>query len=161
MSLSEESPIVYEKLLITQKLSEYLDIDGELIILSEDGVNPDLRYNIQQQFPYSMRYTVFTCDHMKTLENMEEVVKFMYHNGCRTKTMILILGGTQLKELGGFIARSYCCGIPYVYIPVGRDAQNNCRTSFCGMDLHDFSNVLGCNYAPAMIFLDSSLSYDD
>lgn len=158
MRIRREAPMVYEKQHIIRELTEYLQVDGELFILTEDGVNIEVRHQIQQQFPYSIQYTVLSTSHMKTLENMEEVIKFMYYNGCRTKTTILILGGIQLKEFGGFLANSYYCGIPYVYIPVGIEAQKNFKSSFCGMDLQTVPNILGCSYAPSMVFLDSSLS---
>ena len=59
-------------------------------------------------------YTVPGTAHIKTFDNLEAIVRFLYQSGCQKESSLLIIGNQQLKELGGFIASAYCCGIAYL-----------------------------------------------
>ena len=55
---------------------------------------------------------------------------------------LLIIGNQQLKELGGFIASAYCCGIAYLYVPLTGNAALHAASHFCGVDLMGIPDVL-------------------
>ncbi|MCR0547930.1 hypothetical protein MKC99_15225 [[Clostridium] innocuum] len=75
----------------------------------------------------------------------------------KKESSLLIIGNQQLKELGGFIASAYCCGIAYLYVPLTGNAALHAASHFCGVDLMGIPDVLQSCHEPRMVFLDEDI----
>ena len=123
-----------------------------------------IRKEIAAQFPKAAEFVVSDTAPIKTFDNLEVVVRFLYHSGCQKDSVLLVVGNRQVKELGGFIAASYYCGIAYLYVPLTREASLYDTSDSCGVDLMGMPDVLQSCYAPCMVFRDEAvfeLSYHD
>ena len=148
---------------IVKKLNTYIKAD-KLLILYEAGVQAAIRKEIAAQFPKAAEFVVSDTAPIKTFDNLEAVVRFLYHSGCQKDSVLLVVGNRQVKELGGFIAASYYCGIAYLYVPLTREASLYDTSDSCGVDLMGMPDVLQSCYAPCMVFRDEAvfeLSYHD
>lgn len=111
--MQTEKQQVYHCRGIVKQLNAYIKAD-KLLILCESDVPAEIKKDITAQFPEAACYTVPGTAHIKTFDNLEAIVRFLYQSGCQKESSLLIIGNQQLKELGGFIASAYCCGIAYL-----------------------------------------------
>lgn len=153
----EEKERVYICRGITKNLKAYIPETENIVILCETALSRPVLDRICRQFPDAPMYTVISAERMKTFDIMEAIVHFLYRRGCGKNSILLIVGDLQLKELGGFTASSYYCGIPYIYIPVSRESVMFDHSNICGIDLLQIPDVLQCSYAPCMVFQDEEI----
>ena len=138
--MQTEKQQVYHCRGIVKQLNAYIKAD-KLLILCESDVPAEIKKDITAQFPEAACYTVPGTAHIKTFDNLEAIVRFLYQSGCQKESSLLIIGNQQLKELGGFIASAYCCGIAYLYVPLTGNAALHAASHFCGVDLMGIPDV--------------------
>ena len=155
--MPETQKRVYTGRGITRKLKAYIPETDNMMILSETSVCEAVVNRICHQFPQAAVYMAVTSQHMNTFDAMEAIVHFLYHKGFRKHSSMLIVGGQQLKALGGFTASSYYCGIDYMYIPVSEQLTQHDRADICGIDLLGITDVLQAAYAPCAVFQDEEI----
>lgn len=85
----------------------------------------------------------------KTLETVQCIWDFLIENGATRSSLLLILGGGVLTDMGGFAAATFKRGIPYVNIPTtllaAVDAATGGKTGF---DYRGLKNEIGIFSAP-------------
>lgn len=73
-------------------------------------------------------------------------------------TLLIVMGGGVVTDLGGFIAATYLRGIPYLSIPTTLlamvDASIGGKT---GVNVKEAKNVIGAFYPPQELFIDLSM----
>jgi len=110
--------------------------------LQESGLEVDLLY-----FPAGE-----TSKCRKTKEQIEDE---MQKRGIGKDAALIALGGGVVGDMAGFIASTYCRGIPWVFLPTTLLAmvdasiggKNGVNTSFC-------KNAIGTIYHPLYVFMD-------
>src|SRR3989344_873698 len=82
----------------------------------------------------------------------------MFSLGCGRDTALIALGGGVVSDLGGFLASTYCRGIPLVLIPTTLlamvDAAFGGKT---GVNTASGKNLIGTFYLPDKVLIDVSL----
>ena len=96
----------------------------------------------------------------KSRKTKEKVEDEMFEAKLGRDTCLIALGGGVVTDLAGFVAATYCRGIPYLLVPTSLlgmvDASIGSKT---GLNVKQGKNLLGSIYSPAAIFMDlSSLS---
>lgn len=85
----------------------------------------------------------------KTLATIERIWDFLTENGATRFSLLLILGGGVLTDMGGFAASTFKRGIRYVNIPTtllaAVDAATGGKTGF---DYHGLKNEIGLFCTP-------------
>ena len=73
-------------------------------------------------------------------------------------TTLIVMGGGVATDLGGFVAATYCRGIPYISVPTTLlgmvDASMGGKT---GVNVKSGKNLIGAFYPPKAIFIDLSM----
>ena len=86
----------------------------------------------------------------KTLQTVEKIWNFLIESHATRNSLLLILGGGVLTDMGGFAASTFKRGIPYVNIPTTLlamvDAAQGGKTGF---DYQGLKNEIGM-FAPAL-----------
>lgn len=93
----------------------------------------------------------------KSREIKEVLENQLFKMGLGRDTCVIALGGGVVTDLAGYIAATYCRGIPLVMIPTSLlgmvDASIGGKT---GVNLPYGKNLLGCIYQPSKVVIDLS-----
>ena len=91
----------------------------------------------------------------KTRETKQLLEDKMLAAGCNRDTCILALGGGVVSDVAGFIAATYCRGIPMLSIPTTLlamvDASVGGKTA---INTSYGKNMIGCFYQPQAVIMD-------
>lgn len=94
----------------------------------------------------------------KTRKTKEKIEDEMFAQKLGRDTCLIAMGGGVVTDVGGFVAATYCRGIPYLTIPTTLlgmvDASIGSKT---GVNLKQGKNLIGAIYSPQAIFMDFSL----
>lgn len=94
----------------------------------------------------------------KTRQSKELIEDQMLERGCGRDSCILAIGGGVVSDVAGFVASTYCRGIPYVIIPTTLlgmcDAGIGGKT---GVNVPQGKNMIGTIYQPRAICIDPSV----
>ena len=79
----------------------------------------------------------------------------LFEKGLGRDTCVIALGGGVVTDMAGYVAATYCRGIPLVMIPTSLlgmvDASIGGKT---GVNVSYGKNMLGCIYQPKKVFID-------
>lgn len=93
----------------------------------------------------------------KTRATKEILENQMFEKGFGRDTCVIALGGGVVTDLAGYVAATYCRGIPLVMIPTSLlgmvDASIGGKT---GVNVPYGKNMLGCIYQPKKVIIDLS-----
>lgn len=91
----------------------------------------------------------------KDRQHKEILEDKMFKLGCGRDTCIIAIGGGVTTDIAGFIASTYCRGIPIIYVPTSLlamvDASIGGKT---GVDTSYGKNLIGTFYQPLAVFID-------
>lgn len=94
-------------------------------------------------------------EHNKTRKTKEELEDQLFKRGCGRDTCLIALGGGVATDLVGYIAATYCRGIPLIMAPTSLlgmvDASIGGKT---GVNVPYGKNLLGCIYQPNKVVMD-------
>lgn len=93
----------------------------------------------------------------KTRKTKEELEDKLLEKGCGRDTCILALGGGIVSDLAGYVAATFCRGLPLVLIPTSLMAMvDTCIGGKSGVNVPQGKNMLGCIYQPKRVIIDPS-----
>ena len=94
-------------------------------------------------------------EHSKTRECKEYLENEMLSQGFGRDTAVIALGGGVVSDLGGFLASTYCRGVPVIYLPTTFlamvDASIGGKT---GVNTTFGKNMIGSFSHPKAVFID-------
>lgn len=101
----------------------------------------------------------FPCgEHSKTRNTKELLENQLFEKGLGRDTCVIALGGGVTTDIAGYVAATYCRGIPLVMIPTSLlamvDASIGGKT---GVNVPYGKNMLGCIYQPKKVIIDPSV----
>ncbi len=136
-------------------------LGNRVVIISDDNVAKlyaaVLLNNFKQQNIKTDLLTFNANEKNKSRKMKEEIEDKMLGLGCGRDTCIVALGGGITTDLVGFIAATYCRGIPIVYAPTSLlamvDASIGGKT---GVNVIFGKNLIGAFYQPRAVFIDTN-----
>jgi len=91
----------------------------------------------------------------KNIMHAEEVWSQMVQLGCDRSSILLVLGGGVVGDLGGFVAATYMRGIPFIQIPTTLLAMiDSAIGGKTAVNLAAGKNLVGAVYQPKAVFVD-------
>ncbi len=101
------------------------------------------------------QFTFPSGEHFKTRHTKELLENQLFEKGLGRDTCALALGGGAVTDMAGYLAATYCRGIPLVMIPTTLlgmvDASIGGKN---GVNVPYGKNLLGCIYQPKKVFID-------
>ena len=99
--------------------------------------------------------TLPSGERVKSLRVAERLYAQLLEVGCDRGSLLVIIGGGVLGDLGGFVAATYMRGIPYVQIPTTLLAQVDSSVGGkVAVDLPQGKNLVGAFHQPLMTLID-------
>ncbi|CDZ80171.1 3-dehydroquinate synthase [Candidatus Rubidus massiliensis] len=93
----------------------------------------------------------------KTRETKEYLENEMLDNNCCKDTFLICIGGGIISDIGGFLAATYCRGIPFVIVPTTLLAMVDASIGGKnGVNTDKGKNLIGTIYQPKHIFIDTN-----
>jgi 3-dehydroquinate synthase len=97
-------------------------------------------------------------ERLKTLRRAARLYHALLEAGADRASMLLVLGGGVLGDLGGFVAATYMRGIPFALIPTTLLAQIDASIGGkVAVDLPEGKNLVGAFHQPRMVLIDPEL----
>jgi 3-dehydroquinate synthase len=97
-------------------------------------------------------------EEVKSRKTKEELEDRLFENGFGRDTCILAMGGGVVTDLAGYLAGTYCRGVPFVMLPTSLlgmvDASIGGKT---GVNTPHGKNLIGCICQPKKVIIDSSV----
>ena len=155
INLQEKSYDIFMERGILQKLSQHVDLDRKVLILSDDGVPKQYVDQVLAQCPRGYSHVVRQGEGAKSLEVYKEVCERLLELGFSRTDCILALGGGVIGDLAGFVAATYLRGISFVGIPTTTLSQiDSSIGGKVAVNLDCVKNVLGSFYHPSRVLID-------
>lgn len=101
--------------------------------------------------------TLPATEREKTTSRLAELWSWLADEGATRHSVLILIGGGALLDLGGFASATYMRGIRTVNVPTTLlamvDASVGGKT---GIDYHGIKNLVGAFHAPLEVFIDTS-----
>ncbi|MEM7358752.1 MAG: 3-dehydroquinate synthase [Pseudomonadota bacterium] len=109
-----------------------------------------------QQAGYRIEVIIVPGDESaKHIRHAEEVWQKMVDCGCDRSSVLMVLGGGVVGDLGGFVAATYMRGIPFIQVPTTLLAMiDSAIGGKTAVNLAAGKNLVGAIYQPKAIIVD-------
>ncbi len=141
---------------------QYLNpLASRFAIITDDKVAPLYGKGLQESLSSSgLKVDLFSFPNGEQYKNRatkEILENQMFENGYGRDSCVIALGGGVVTDVAGYVAATYCRGIPLVMIPTSLlgmvDASIGGKT---GVNVPYGKNMLGCIYQPKKVVIDPS-----
>lgn len=141
-------------------LADYIaTLGSRCVIITDDKVatlyGEPLKETLSQKGLNTFLFSFPGGEVYKTRRTKELLEDRLFEQGLGRDTVIIALGGGIATDLGGFLAATYCRGVPLVMIPTSLlgmvDASLGGKT---GVNIPTAKNMVGCIYQPKKVFID-------
>ena len=137
-------------------------IGKRFVILSDKNVaslyKASLIESMEKQGFSPFFITIEVGERQKNRKTKEQIEDKMLMEAYGRDSCLIAMGGGVVMDLAGFVAATYCRGIPYLTIPTSLlgmvDASIGGKT---GVNVKYGKNLIGALYPPCSIFIDPSM----
>ncbi len=117
-----------------------------------------LRDHIEQTGATSVTATVPTGESHKTIETAMQVASLLIEQGIDRNSMIIIMGGGLVGDLGGFVSSILFRGLPFLQIPTSLLAMIDASIGGKnGVNTSWGKNIVGTITQPSLVIVDQQL----
>jgi 3-dehydroquinate synthase len=150
---------------LPQVLSDFVATQSHLLVLADELVLDAYRDELAGLHDVATM-AVPATEEFKSVEGALSVVDFMDTQRMSRSSMLLVIGGGIIQDVGAFAACVYKRGVPWTYVPTTLLAQaDSCIGAKSGLNHKRAKNVVGVFSAPRRILLHThflrSLGPDD
>lgn len=151
-----QDPLSYE-LLIGENLLEDAykfakSLSSHTLIITSDAIDSLIRYNKTEKL------ILPSGEIIKSRAMKEKIEDALIERGWGKDSCLLAIGGGALLDLVGFVAATYCRGIPYISVPstllAMTDAAIGGKTA---VNVEEAKNWIGAFHHPSKVFIDLNL----
>lgn len=161
-SISEPYDIEIQSGLLNLKMASYLSsLAFRFAIITDDKIaglyGEQLRHLLSACGLEVYLFSFPNGEQHKTRGTKEILENQLFEKGLGRDTCVIALGGGVVTDLAGYLAATYCRGVPLVMIPTSLlgmvDASIGGKT---GVNIPFGKNLLGCIYQPKKVLIDPS-----
>ena len=147
--------------LLTHQIPYLTTLASRFAIITDDQVAPlygqQLHHSLSSSGLEVHLLSFPSGEHSKSRTTKEYLENQLFEKGLGRDTCIIALGGGVVTDIAGYIAATYCRGIPLVIMPTSLlgmvDASIGGKT---GINVPYGKNMLGCIYQPKKVVIDCS-----
>jgi len=144
--------LIGRNLISLETIKPYIK-DRQCAIITDTNVAP----LYSQTLPSSHLFTIPHGEKSKTREMKAEIEDQMQQKGLGRDTCVIAMGGGMITDLAGFVASTYCRGVPLISIPTSLlamvDASIGGKT---GVNTPLGKNLIGTIYHPEIVIMDTT-----
>lgn len=95
-------------------------------------------------------------EEIKSIESFSRYSMELYEKGLNRSSLLIVIGGGILGDLGGFIASVFMRGIDYVFVPTTLMSQADTTIQKVAISDGRIKNIFGSFYSPNVTFISTS-----
>ncbi|MCH9757381.1 MAG: 3-dehydroquinate synthase [Gammaproteobacteria bacterium] len=151
--------IDYTDFLSDQLLEICQQDNRQLVVITDDNVGPLYADSLLKHLaPHAKCITIPNGEPSKSRETKAWIEDELFQLGCGRDTRLIALGGGVITDLVGFVAATFCRGVPVIYIPTSLlamvDAAIGGKT---GINTPSGKNLIGTFTEPEAVLIDIKL----
>lgn len=136
-------------------LSDYIKIDGKVMVISDDNIPTSLKEDIMNQIPHASLVEVAQGEISKSFETYQFLLEKLLELEFSRKDMIIALGGGVIGDLSGFVASTYKRGCRFISIPTTTLSQiDSSIGGKVAINMNGIKNCVGNFYHPEVVLID-------
>src|SRR3990167_2010129 len=150
-------------LLANEQLVDYFKtIKQRMVIVTDSHLMKTLGQGLKNRLQTIQAHVDLLCipagETYKTRETKQQLEDHLFEKKLNRDICLIALGGGMVTDLVGFVAATYCRGIPVIYFPTTllamADASIGGKT---GVDTPFGKNLIGAFYQPQAVFIDLNM----
>lgn len=142
-----------------QCFEEYLKplTEGRRLLVVSDSIVFPLHgekvVEVLKKFDSSVfRYIMPAGEKSKQIDEVSRIYQFMLEKNFEREDLIVALGGGVVGDVAGFVASTYCRGIPFIQMPTTLLSQVDSSVGGkVGINFNHVKNVIGSFYQPHIV----------
>lgn len=158
LNLKENSYNVFFKPGLLQNVSDFLNLNRRVLIVTDDGVPFSYAQTLASQCKLPVIFTIQHGENNKNLSTVQSLINEMLKNHFTRKDCVVAVGGGIVGDLAGFTAASYMRGIDFYNIPTTVlscvDSSVGGKT---GVNFENVKNIVGAFWQPKCVLIDTDL----
>lgn len=155
VNLFDKKSLIHIKRDSIYHLSEYLDLNRKVMIISDIGVPQIYKNIVLKQCPHGFIFNTPQGEEAKSFPVYEEIFQKLLELEFTSNDLIIALGGGVIGDLSGFVAATYHQGIHLSSIPTTTLSQiDSSIGGKVAINLNNVKNVVGTFYHPEHVIVD-------
>lgn len=127
-----------------------------IIVLTDENTSTYCYPIVKDSLPQHSHIELESGEEHKTIESCNTIWEAMTHANLDRHSVLIIIGGGVLCDMGGFCAATFKRGIDFIFIPTTLLAQADASIGGkLGIDFNNFKNQLGVFKEPELNLLHS------
>lgn len=140
---------------IIKKISEEINLNRKVFIITDDGVPKEYSKCIADQCKEAHIFSVLEGEGSKSIATYEMLLSKMLSLGFDRTDCVVAVGGGVVGDLSGFVAASYMRGIDFYNIPTTVLSQiDSSIGGKVAVNLDGIKNIVGAFYQPQKVLID-------
>lgn len=136
-------------------LSDYLDLNRKVMIISDEGVPQVYKDEVIKQCPHGYLFITPQGEEAKSFSVYEEIFQMLLQLNFSNEDLILALGGGVIGDLSGYVAATFKQGIHFSSIPTTTLSQiDSSIGGKVAINMASVKNVIGTFYHPENVIID-------
>jgi 3-dehydroquinate synthase len=125
-----------------------------VIVLTDENTTTHCYPSLKDSLPHHTHIEIKSGEENKIIESCNKIWKAMTEANLDRHSVMIIIGGGVLCDMGGFCAATYKRGIDFIFVPTTLLAQVDASIGGkLGIDFNNFKNQLGVFKEPALNLL--------
>lgn len=109
----------------------------------------------ESHFPFQRKIVIEDGETLKTRSGKERIEDQLLKMRCDRKTTLVAVGGGTLLDVVGYVAATYCRGIPFTSVPTTLLAMSDAAIGGkTGINHEEAKNLFGAFHFPSRIYID-------
>ncbi len=155
VNLKNSSYPIYIRENILTEINEYVDLNRNVIIITDDKVPRIYAKKVLEQCLNGYIYTVPSGEIAKSFKSYTEILEDLIEKNFSRKDLVIAVGGGVCGDLAGFVAASYMRGIDFVNVPTTILSQvDSSIGGKVGINACGKKNMVGAFHQPKVVFID-------
>jgi 3-dehydroquinate synthase len=138
-------------------LTDQINSQKKPLVLVDQYIFNTLLFNLN--FADTPTYQIKAIEKNKDIQTVLRVCDFLNNNQANRGSMLFVIGGGIVQDIGAFAAAMLKRGIPWTYVPTTLLSQgDSCLGGKTAVNHSNTKNLLGLFSAPRKVLIDSSFS---